>query len=241
METIRVLAAGSLRLVWPDILTAFAQLSAQPVTTAFGPAGLLRQRIELAESCDLFVSANVTHPQTLLDTGKALSVMIFSHNQLCLTMSQRLAQQQRTWIDLLSDPALQVATSTPISDPSGDYTWALFNHIEKNHPEAGKALKQRARALVGGADSLVVPEGELAAEWIIRQQLADIFIGYQSYALRLCNCDNIAVMEIPASYQIRANYAFAVCHPRAQLLASFLVSERAQSILEREGFIPLNR
>lgn len=58
----RILAAGSLRVVWPQLMTAFQA----DAVCDFGPAGLLRERIEAGEACDFFASANLAHPQALL-------------------------------------------------------------------------------------------------------------------------------------------------------------------------------
>lgn len=44
----RILAAGSLRVVWPQLMTAFQA----DAVCDFGPAGLLRERIEAGEACD---------------------------------------------------------------------------------------------------------------------------------------------------------------------------------------------
>lgn len=63
----RILAAGSLRVVWPQLMTAFQA----DAVCDFGPAGLLRERIE---ACDFFASANLAHPQALLESGRALRV-----------------------------------------------------------------------------------------------------------------------------------------------------------------------
>ncbi len=46
----RILAAGSLRVVWPQLMTAFQA----DAVCDFGPAGLLRERIEAGEACDFF-------------------------------------------------------------------------------------------------------------------------------------------------------------------------------------------
>ncbi|EAO0583408.1 molybdenum ABC transporter substrate-binding protein, partial [Salmonella enterica subsp. enterica serovar Javiana] len=55
----RILAAGSLRVVWPQLMAAFQA----DAVCDFGPAGLLRERIEAGEACDFFASANLAHPQ----------------------------------------------------------------------------------------------------------------------------------------------------------------------------------
>ncbi|WP_158784116.1 molybdate ABC transporter substrate-binding protein [Pantoea sp. BAV 3049] len=236
MNELRVLAAGSLRVVWPRLIAAFNQQNECFVDTAFGPAGLLRQRIEQDEPCDLFASANVAHPQALLAAGKAIGVANFTHNQLCLSIRADLAITERDWLELLSDPTLRVATSTPLSDPSGDYTWELFERIEQHHEGTGNLLKQRALQLVGGPDSPAVPAGELAASWAINSHQAEIFIGYQSYAPLIARESGIVTLDIPAPYQVRADYALAVCHSKAQPLAEFLVSPQAQEILQKAGF-----
>ncbi|WP_380183776.1 substrate-binding domain-containing protein [Kalamiella sp. sgz302252] len=229
--TLSVLAAGSLRAVWPKIAAAYGQA----VTVKFGPAGLLYERIRQGEHCDLFLSANIAHPQALLLAGYAFESGIFTHNELCLSIRERLATPERSWLDLLSDAALRIATSTPISDPSGDYTWQLFERIEQQHPGFGESLKQRALQLVGGPNSPTVPTGQSAASWLLNGDRADIFIGYQSYAAQ----PGIAVLAIPTPFQIRADYAFAVCNANARPLAAFLLSAQAQTILQKGGFLPL--
>ena len=229
--TLSVLAAGSLRAIWPKIAAVYGQA----ITVKFGPAGLLCERIRQGERCDLFLSANTAHPQALLLAGYALESCVFVHNELCLSVRKRLATPERSWLDLLSDPTLRIATSTPISDPSGDYTWQLFEGIEQQHAGLGESLKQRALQLVGGPKSPTVPAGQSAAGWLLNNDRADIFIGYQSYAAQ----PGIAVLAIPAPFQIRADYAFAVCHADARPLAAFLLSAQAQTILQEGGFLPL--
>ncbi len=65
----RILAAGSLRVVWPQLMAAFQA----DAVCDFGPAGLLRERIEAGEACD-FCFGEPAHPQALLESGRALRV-----------------------------------------------------------------------------------------------------------------------------------------------------------------------
>jgi molybdate transport system substrate-binding protein len=106
----RVLAAGSLRGVWPQLMRHFPQA----VETRFGPAGLLRERIEAGESCDLFASANLAHPQAL----HPLAVVPFTRNNLCLTARSDVLRAGDDWLSLLTRDDLRVATSTAGADPS---------------------------------------------------------------------------------------------------------------------------
>lgn len=224
----RVLAAGSLRRVWPSLLAHFPQ----SVDTRFGPAGLLRERIQAGEPCDLFASANLAHPQALLQQGQARSVVPFASNTLCLTVRSTVLRDGDDWLSLLTRPDLRLATSTAGCDPSGDYTQTLFTRMGK----AGIAVRERAMALVGGRESAPVPAGKLAAEWIIQSGQADLFIGYASYAPALRQIHGLSVLNIPAPFNPRAEYACAVMTPQAENLANYLQSEKAKAILQQAGF-----
>ena len=120
----------------------------------YGPAGLLRERIEAGEPCALFASANREHPQRLLALQKAVLTQTFSWNQLSLVSNRNGA-----WLDLLRDPTLRIGTSTPGCDPSGDYTWAFFDNMDVLEPGLGQQLRARAIPLVGGRDTVKIPSG----------------------------------------------------------------------------------
>ncbi|MCT2417830.1 molybdate ABC transporter substrate-binding protein [Pantoea sp. 22096] len=224
----QILAAGSLKGVWPALMAYFPA----PVDTRFGPAGLLRERIEAGESCDLFASASEDHPQTLLAAGRALAVMPFTSNRLCITVRSDCLLPGDDWFTLLTRDSLRIATSTPGTDPSGDYTQVLFSRMGN----AGEAVRQRALPLAGGRDSPVIPTGRLAAEWIIQADMADLFIGYASYRTALSRAAGLTVLDIPAAVNPVARYACAVITPEAQKLATFLGSEQAKGVLRDAGF-----
>lgn len=224
----QILAAGSLKGVWPALMAYFPA----PVDTRFGPAGLLRERIEAGESCDLFASASEDHPQTLLAAGRALAVMPFTSNRLCITVRSDCLLPGDDWFTLLTRDSLRIATSTPGTDPSGDYTQVLFSRMGN----AGEAVRQRALPLAGGRDSPVIPTGRLAAEWIIQADMADLFIGYASYRTVLSRAAGLTVLDISAAVNPVARYACAVITPEAQRLATFLGSEQAKGVLRDAGF-----
>ena len=224
----RALAAGSLRTVWGELMAHFPE----PVETQFGPAGLIRERIEAGEPCDLFASANLAHPHALLTAGKALSVVPFASNRLCLTVRSDRLHDGDDWFTLLTREDLRIATSTAGADPSGDYAQTLFTRMG----EAGEAVRKRAQALVGGRVPAPIPPGSLAAEWVIFGGKADLFIGYASYAAKLREIAGLKVMDIPAPYNPYAEYGCAVLTPRGKALAEYLVSAEAKTILQKAGF-----
>ena len=146
------------------------------------------------------------------------------------------------WLALLSTPRLRLATSTPGCDPSGDYTWQLFARIEARYPGLGNAMAGRAQQLVGGRDSLSVPPGEIAGAWLIRQNLADLFIGYAHYGPALATCDDLRTLTIPAPWNIRCDYQLARLRadPAALALYRFILGDVGQGYLRQAGFMPFS-
>lgn len=237
MTTLQILAAGSLRGAWPELMAAFSAQSGITAETQFGPAGLLRHRIEQGEVCDFFASANLLHPATLRQKGLAKETGRFTANALCLTVKRDAVTKNDNWLSLLLRDDLRLATSTPRCDPSGDYTWQLFDNIEQRHQGWGEQLKRKARPLVGGPNSLPVPAGELAARWLIDEGHAELFIGYASYQPRLMLHPQLQVFTIPEPYNVPAEYGWAMLSSAAQHLAAFLNSPIAQQILQQHGFV----
>ncbi|MCS2159247.1 substrate-binding domain-containing protein [Scandinavium sp. H11S7] len=239
MTTIlHVLAAGSLKRAFIPLCQHFSQQTGIPVSVDFGPAGLLRERIEAGERCDLFASANTQHPQTLLANGRAQAAATFAFNRLNLTARKTAQTENADWLSLLANPALRLGTSTPGCDPSGDYTFDLLARVEAEYPDM--ALTARANRLVGGRDSLIVPAGEIASAWLIRQNLTDLFIGYAHYAQALEHTDDLRILALPEAYQTRCEYQLARLSDAAQPLEQFIVGSVGQAFLREAGFLTLN-
>lgn len=143
LPPLSVLAAGSLRSALTPLLTCYSAATHLRVTVDYGPAGLLRQRIEAGEPCDLFASANVEHPQALLAAHRARSVRPFTRNRLCLTVRLTPQTANARWLDLLGNADLILGTSTPGSDPSGDYAWSLLDAATRLLPPSRAVIMPR--------------------------------------------------------------------------------------------------
>jgi molybdate transport system substrate-binding protein len=89
---------------------------------------LLRERIEGGAACSVFASANRQHPQALRQAGRAGNAIVCPQPADADRPSRR--RDEADWLALLTNPQLRLATSTPGCDPSGDYTWQLFERIE---------------------------------------------------------------------------------------------------------------
>lgn len=236
--TLHVLAAGSLKRAFIPLCQHFSQQTGILVHVDFGPAGLLRERIEAGQRCDLFASANTRHPQMLLASGRAQAATTFAFNRLNLTARKTAQTENADWLSLLSNPALRLGTSTPGCDPSGDYTFELFARIEAQYPDI--KLSTRAQQLVGGRASLIVPAGEIASAWLIRQNLTDLFVGYAHYAQALENSDDLRILALPDTYQTRCEYQLARLSDEAHLLEQFIVASEGQAFLREAAFLTLD-
>lgn len=240
--SLRLLAAGSLKSAFLPLLARFQQQCGITVEAQFGPAGLLRERIEAGEPCSVFASANRQHPQALRQAGLAGECQLFARNQLMLTARRGADTEARDWLALLSDPGLRLATSTPGCDPSGDYTWQLFSRIDARCPGTGAAMMARAQQLVGGRDSLRVPAGEIAGAWLIHENVTDLFIGYAHYAMQMTAYDDLRMLVIPAPWNICCDYHLTQIDPcaGARQLCRFILSTEGLRYLKNAGFLGIN-
>ena len=240
--TLTLFAAGSLRRAFIPLQAQFTQQTGIAVDITFGPAGLLRERIEKGEACSVFASANRQHPQALHEAGRAQSPRLFARNELILTVKNSPQTVGKEWLELLSDSALRLGTSTPECDPSGDYTWQLFDHIEASHPGLGESLKRRAMQLVGGRDTLTLPPGVIASSWLLREGWADLFIGYAHYATALVGETDIRSVSIPAPWNIRCEYYVTQLEESdaARQFCQFMLAQDGQRCLHDAGFLTAN-
>jgi molybdate transport system substrate-binding protein len=143
-------AAGSLTGALTEAAKAYAAATGAEVAARFGPSGQMRERIEAGEPATVFASADYGHPKRLHEAGRAGPVVVFARNRLCAMARPGLAAGQEGVPDAMLDPGVKLGTSTPGSDPSGDYAWALFAKAEALRPGAKAALEGKALKLAGG-------------------------------------------------------------------------------------------
>ena len=238
-QCLRLLAAGSLRRVFGVLIPLLEEQSRITVDATFGPAGLLRQKIEAGEAFDLFASASAAHPSRLHEAGLCETPVALARNGFCAIARRDLRLDPATLIDAMLDPAIAVATSTPGADPSGDYAQTVFEKIEAERPGQGLKLKRKARHLLGGDLTSNVPAGLAPAEWLVATGQADIVLGYRSGATVLTDDGPLVAIDLPESCAVTADYTFAIrtaAGEPAHRAAAFLVSDAARAIFLRHGF-----
>lgn len=244
-EPLRLVGAGSLTASMGEVARAFAATpGGVPVTTTFGPSGLMRERIEAGVlAADAFFSASLEHAVTLERAGKTVApAIVFVRNRLCLITRPGIAVPAEGILRMLLDPAIKLGTSTPRADPSGDYAWALFRRAEAVRPGARAVLEAKAQQLVGGPTSPAPPPGIGAVSWHLREGQADVFLGYcTSGAVARRELPGTGVHDLPQELAVGADYGLALLsrRPEAVRLALFTLSPAGQAILARHGFAPV--
>ncbi len=239
-EPVRLYAAGSLRVALTEVAAAFEKQEAIPVAKEFGASGLLRERIEKGALAEVFASADMGHPQALNKAGRAGPVVAFTRNRLCALAAPAVEVTTANLLDVLLDPKVRVGSSTPKNDPSGDYTWEMFEKAEKIRPGAYAVLDRKALKLVGGADAPPTPRDRSVYTMLMAEKKADVFLTYCTNAiLAQRESPGLKTIQLPEALAVGAEYGMTVMNGAsagALRLAQFILSEQGQKILARHGF-----
>ncbi len=239
---LQVYAAGSLRGALTAVAGEYQARTGQKIAFTFGPSGLLRERIEKGEPAQLFASADTEHPQRLAARGDWQAPRVFVRNGLCALTSEKISTTTATLLDTLLRPEVRVGASTPKSDPSGDYTWALFRKAEGLQAGAYARLDAKTLKLAGGADSPKPPDGISAYGWLMEQGRADVFLTYCTNAVvAQKEVPRLKVVQVPAELQVGAAYGLTLRAGAPAYAAAFaqaLLASPAQAVFQSFGFGP---
>ncbi len=240
--TLEIYAAGSLRGVVSELANEAGPLLHVEVKPTFGGSGSLRERIEKGAAADLFMSADVGSPSKLEAGGRTVVPAIaFARNRMCFVSRRSAGITPTNLIDRLLAKDLRLKTSTPIADPSGDYAWTILDHIDAERPGAGAVLKQKARASMDLKARPTAPNQSAAAALFLSNQI-DVSITYCSGAPALLKeVPALKSFVVPPRLDPHPLYGIAVlsAKPEVLRLALYLLSEKGQAIIAREGLVPL--
>ena len=233
-------AAGSLRSALTDVAKAFETASGVKVLAKYGPSGTLRDEIAGGAKADVFASANMTHPQSLAESGRSSAVALFARNRLCALVKPGLAVTPESLLDAMLRDEVTVGTSTPKADPSGDYAFEVFAKAETLKTGSRAALEKKALQLTGGPSSAQPPSGRSVYGWHVAEGRADIFLTYCTNAV-VASRENSGqqVVALPDTLAVAADYGLGVINgasPQAQNFATFIMSDDGRRILQQHGF-----
>jgi molybdenum ABC transporter molybdate-binding protein len=237
---VQVYAAGSLRGALNAIASDYEVRTGQKIALTYGPSGLLRERLEKGEPGQVFASADTEHPQRLASTGAWQTPSVFVRNGLCALTSDKINANPATLLDKLLRADVRVGASTPKSDPSGDYTWALFRKADSLQVGAYARLDAKTLKLAGAADSPKPPDGISAYGWLMDQGRADVFLTYCTNAVvAQKEVPRLKVVQVPNELQVAAAYGLTLrlgASPSATAFAQALLAAPAQEVFRRFGF-----
>ena len=239
-QTVQVFAAGSLRGVVGDLAKQAGPALGVEVKGEFGGSGSMRERIEKGETPDLLLSADLASPQKLAAAGRTVIPAIsFAKNRECVVSKTALGVTPANLAAKLLDPKVRIKTSQPVADPSGDYTWAIFDKIGASRPGAAKTLKAKGEA----SWTLTAPptsSGQSALAALFANDRIDLTIVYCSAAVDK-EVPGLSSFPIPAALDPHPVYGAAVLNNRPETLrlALYLLSEQGQAIVAKNGLVPL--
>ena len=241
-DPVKIFAAGSLSGVIGELVAASGLPAEAVAPPVFGPAGALRQRIDDGETADLFASADLAQPERLAASRPAVSVVPFARNRTCAVGARSLGLDGGNLLRRMLDPAVRIATSTPGSDPGGDYAQAVFARAERLHRGAQATLQAKAQALFGGPSTMVPANGHSPVGAILLANRTDLVLYYCSSAGAILGevPDTVAI-PLPPALEPGPVYGLAVLtgNPDAARLALFMLSSRGQAILAAHGLLPV--
>lgn len=251
-ETVFVYAAGSLRAPLTQMAREFeSSQKGVKVELVFGASGLLKDRIAAqtmaeAKPAHVFASANMEHPQALAAPGRFQPEQRFTRNALCALTALAADVREDNVVNMLLNPAVKVGISTPRADPSGDYTWQMFERIETTGagPKgSADALKAKALQLTGGPNSPPPPADRNVYGVLASNGQADIFITYcTNAAIARLEVPSLRIVPIAAAINVSADYGMAVARNApevAQAFAAYVLSPAGQAALQRAGFVSI--
>ncbi|MES2023989.1 MAG: molybdate ABC transporter substrate-binding protein [Pseudomonadota bacterium] len=232
-----LLAAGSLRSAMDQIIAAYQTQGEVVFTAKYGPSGKLRQEIEAGAKVDVFASASTDHTEALAQQKLLAASTVFTHNDLCVLARPELDVREDNLLELLADQTVRVATSTPLSDPMGDYTWQFFRNVDKEQPGFYQVLNAKAWKLSGS--SMPVAGEKLPYITAFEDDKADVYIMYRTNALvTKQTLPELNVVRIPDDLNVRSAYGIAAAlqSEEGKRFVHFVLSSAGQEILKRHGF-----
>lgn len=241
-EPVVIYAAGSLRGVVTALAAEAGPALGVEVQPSFGGSGSMRERIEKGEPADLLMSADLASPRKLETQGRtSVPIIAFARNRMCIVSRRSAGVTAANLIDRMLADGVRLKTSTPIADPSGDYAWSIFSKIETVRPGSQATLERKAQASMSLVAKPTTPTQSAAAA-LFESNVIDMSITY---------CSGVAALEkevpeltsllVPPQLDPHPVYGVAVlsAKPQALRLALFLLSEKGQAIIAKEGLVPL--
>jgi molybdate transport system substrate-binding protein len=127
------------------------------------------------------------------------------------------------------EPSYRLGTSTPKSDPMGDYTWKLFEKAESVRPCAAENLKAKAQQLTSKANTPAPRRPAYVA--LFEEDKVDLFVAYCTTAVSTVkSLLKLSWMRFPESINNRGSYGIGAAKSagkEADDFVTFVLGSRA--------------
>jgi len=242
-QEVVLFGAGSLREVMTQLATDYQAAHGTAVRTAFGPSGLMRERIERGDKADLLASADLGHPLRLQQQGLADHVSLFARNAVCAFAPATLGLTTGTLLARLVEPAVRLGVAAANADPLGDYTQDIFRRADRERAGSGDVLRAKAQIVTGAAvPAAGAPAGDPVAA-LMRDGKIDVYLGYCSGRQRFVGAvPGAQAIDLPAALRVGPEYGIARIKgavPEASDVLLYVLSIDGQKTLAAHGFIPV--
>ncbi len=237
--TLRIMAADALPKPITEIGNIFKkEHPGVKIDYDFLGAGVLKGDIEEGAPCDIFLSANGKFQRELKNKGFLKSYKVFAYDYLAAATpyNNPAGVTSSNLIQKLMDSNVSLTTSSPHSDPAGDYTWKMFRIINRQFPGAFAKITGHANHLLDAA--LVMP--------VLESGNTDLGILYTSQLLELKRSGaKINIITISKKYNTKAKFTASVLNQSkykslGEDFIKLLFSKRGKKILKYWGFTPAN-
>jgi molybdate transport system substrate-binding protein len=232
-----LMAAGSLTQAMNDMMAAYAAQGGARFAAQYGPSGKLRQEIEAGKKVDVFASASTDHTEALAAKKLLGSSRVFTHNDLCVVADPDLKLGESDLLEVLRRSDVRLATSTPVSDPMGDYTWQFFRNAEHAKPGLYQLFDAKALKLSGA--SAPAPGAKPPYVTAFEDDKADAYILYCTNAVATKKAvPQLEIVHIPQDLNVRSDYGIAAREGslEGKRFVEFVLSAAGQALLKQYGF-----
>ena len=230
-------SAGSLRAAMTALIAEFTQDTGIRINPSFGASGTWRTKIESGDVPDIFASANLEHPQALQKQGILKETVVFATNRLCILTAPGTKIDPQDVLKGLLDPGIRMAVATPVADPAGDYTWAMFHKADALQPGAFDVLSKKGMQILGQPDKDGNPLGVLGA---LQKGKADVVVAYCSYGKLVDEkLPGATWQSLPAALDVPSQYGIGTAvnaPPQAARFVEFVQGKTGRSIDDQYGF-----
>ncbi len=232
-----LVAAGSLGAAMAAMLQAHAAQGGAHFAAEYGPSGRWHQEIAAGKEVAVFASADAAHTQALAARHILGPSRVFARNALCVLARSTLQLTHDNFLEVLSRPQVRLATSTPVSDPMGDYTWEFFRKADQQQPGLYRLFESKALKLSGA--TAPAPGTKSPYVTAFEGDQADVYVMYCTNAVSTRQAlPQLVSLQIPALLNVPSRYGIAA-HPESiegQRFVNFVLQPQAQAILRQYGF-----